>query len=66
MAEAILRQLEKLETPVSPFAPDYAPTKGRWSKRAKGSGRWVKATAVEESQPRGVDSWRQRSQAARI
>ena len=27
---------------------DYAPTKGRWSKRAKGSERWVKPTAVAE------------------
>jgi bifunctional non-homologous end joining protein LigD len=47
-AEAILRRLEKLEVPVSPFDPDYAPTKGRWSKRAKGSERWVKPTAVAE------------------
>ena len=47
-AEAILRQLEKLEVPISPFAPDYAPTKGRWSKRAKGSERWVQPTTVAE------------------
>jgi bifunctional non-homologous end joining protein LigD len=47
-AEAILRQLEKLEVPVSPFALEYAPTKGRWSKRAKGSERWVQPTAVAE------------------
>jgi len=48
MAEAILRQLEILEVPVSPFDPDHAPTKGRWSKRAKGSERWVMPTAVAE------------------
>jgi bifunctional non-homologous end joining protein LigD len=47
-AEAILRQLEKLEVPTSPFATDYAPSRGRWSKRAKGSERWVKPTAVAE------------------
>jgi len=48
-AEAILRQLEKLEVPTSPFAPEYAPTKGRWSKRAKGSERWVRPTTVAEA-----------------
>jgi bifunctional non-homologous end joining protein LigD len=47
-AEAILWQLEKLEVSISPFAPEYAPTKGRWSKRAKGSERWVKPTTVAE------------------
>ena len=47
-AEAILRQLEKLEVPISPFAPEYAPTKGRWRKRAKGSERWVQPTAVAQ------------------
>ena len=48
IASTILAQLEKLEIPASPFDPDYAPTKGRWSKRAKGSERWVKPTTVAE------------------
>jgi bifunctional non-homologous end joining protein LigD len=48
LAAAILRSMEKLEAAESPFAPDYAPTKGRWSKRAVGSERWVKPTAVAE------------------
>jgi bifunctional non-homologous end joining protein LigD len=47
-AEAILRQLEKLQVALSSFAPEYAPTKGRWSKRAKGSERWVQPTTVAE------------------
>lgn len=47
-AASILQQLEKVEVAVSPFDPDYAPTKGRWSKRAAGSERWVKPTAVVE------------------
>jgi bifunctional non-homologous end joining protein LigD len=48
LAAAILRSMEKVEAAESPFAPDYAPTKGRWSKRAVGSERWVKPTAVAE------------------
>ena len=40
--------MAKLEVSESAFDPDYAPTKGRWSKRAKGSERWVKPTAVAE------------------
>jgi bifunctional non-homologous end joining protein LigD len=47
-ATSMLRALEKLEVAKSAFDPDYAPTKGRWSKRAKGSERWVKPTAVAE------------------
>ena len=47
-AAAILRRLEKLETPVSPFDVEHAPTKGRWSKRAKGSERWVTPSLVAE------------------
>lgn len=45
---ACLRTMETLEVPESAFDPDYAPTKGRWSKRAKRSERWVKPTAVAE------------------
>jgi bifunctional non-homologous end joining protein LigD len=47
-ATSMLRALEKLEVSKSAFDPNYAPTKGRWSKRAKGSERWVKPTAVAE------------------
>ena len=47
-ATSILRTLEKLEVSESAFDPDYGPTKGRWSKRAKGSERWVKPSAVAE------------------
>lgn len=47
-AVALLRRLEKIEVRVSPFDPNYAPTKGRWSKRANGSERWVKPTQVAE------------------
>ena len=47
-AVSMLGALEKLEVSESALDPDYAPTKGRWSKRAKGSERWVKPTAVAE------------------
>lgn len=47
-AAAILRRLEKIEIKDSPFAPDHGPTKGRWSKRAKGAERWVEPTLVGE------------------
>jgi bifunctional non-homologous end joining protein LigD len=47
-ATAILQRLEKLEVSESPFAAEHAPTKGRWSKRAKGSERWVKPVTVAE------------------
>ena len=47
-AVSMLGALEKLEVSESAFDPDYAPTKGRWSKRAKGIERWVKPTAVVE------------------
>ena len=47
-AASILQALEKLEVSESAFDPDYGPTKGRWSKRAKGSERWVKPNAVAE------------------
>jgi bifunctional non-homologous end joining protein LigD len=48
LAAAILRTMEKLETERSAFDPEFAPTKGRWSKRAAGSERWVKPSAVAE------------------
>jgi bifunctional non-homologous end joining protein LigD len=45
-AAAILQSMLKLEVPQSPFHAEFAPTKGRWSKRAVGSERWVKPTGV--------------------
>ena len=48
LAAAIMRQMEKLETDTMPFDPEFPPKKGRWSKRATGSERWVKPTAVCE------------------
>jgi bifunctional non-homologous end joining protein LigD len=45
---ALWKQLAKLEAKTSPFDAEYAPTKGRWSKRASGSERWVKPTTVAE------------------
>jgi len=47
-AAAMLRQLEKIETDVMPFDPDFPPKKGRWSKRSTGSERWVLPTTVCE------------------
>ena len=47
-ATAILQRLEKFEVSESPFAAEHTPTKGRWSKRAKGSERWVKPVTVAE------------------
>jgi bifunctional non-homologous end joining protein LigD len=48
LAAALLRRLETLEVAASPFDPHHAPTKGRWSKRAKGSERWVTPELVAE------------------
>jgi bifunctional non-homologous end joining protein LigD len=48
LASAILHNLEKLETGAPAFDPQFAPTKGRWSKRAAGGERWVRPTAVCE------------------
>ena len=45
---AMWKRLAKLEMKTSPFDAQYAPTKGRWSKRASGSERWVKPTTVAE------------------
>jgi bifunctional non-homologous end joining protein LigD len=47
-AASILQSMLKLEVSQSPFHAEFAPTKGRWSKRALGSERWVKPTAVVE------------------
>jgi bifunctional non-homologous end joining protein LigD len=47
-AAAILRELEKIEIAKSPFDPEHAPRKGRWSRRAAGGERWVEPTAVAE------------------
>jgi bifunctional non-homologous end joining protein LigD len=47
-AMAMLHRLEKLEIAQSPFDAAHAPAKGRWSKRAKGSERWVKPVLVAE------------------
>lgn len=44
----MMQRLEQLVTKNSPFAPDYAPTKGRWSRRAKRSERWVQPSLVVE------------------
>ncbi|MEO7117269.1 MAG: non-homologous end-joining DNA ligase [Caldimonas sp.] len=41
-------KLIKLETATSPFDAQHKPTKGRWSRRALGSERWVKPTLVAE------------------
>lgn len=48
LAPANLRSMEKLEVEDSPFDSEFAPTKGRWSKRAAGSERWVRPVAVAE------------------
>ena len=48
LAAALLRHMGKLEITASSFHADYAPTKGRWSERAKGSERWVKPELVAE------------------
>jgi bifunctional non-homologous end joining protein LigD len=42
------KRLAKLEMKTSPFDAQYAPSKGRWSRRASGSERWVKPTTVAE------------------
>jgi bifunctional non-homologous end joining protein LigD len=47
-ASAILRRLEQLEIAQSPFDAAHARTKGRWSKRVKGSERWVQPMLVAE------------------
>ena len=45
---AMWQTLANLEADVSPFDAAHAPTKGRWSKRASGSERWVKPILVAE------------------
>jgi len=48
LAGSILRQLAKIETWSMPFAPEFPPKNGRWSKRSRGEERWVKPTLVCE------------------
>jgi bifunctional non-homologous end joining protein LigD len=45
---ALMKRLARLETKTSPFDAQHAPSKGRWSKRASGSERWVKPITVAE------------------
>lgn len=42
------KRLKKLEVAASPFDPEHAPSKGRWSKRAGGSERWIKPVLIAE------------------
>jgi bifunctional non-homologous end joining protein LigD len=48
LAAAMLRDMEKLEIKTSPFDLEFAPTKGRWSRRAVGGERWAQPTEVAE------------------
>jgi bifunctional non-homologous end joining protein LigD len=48
IAANLLAEMEKLETDVLPFHPDFPPTKGRWSKRAVGGEHWVTPSPVVE------------------
>jgi len=47
-ASTLWKKLVALETKRSPFVAAHAPSKGRWSKRATGSERWVKPELVAE------------------
>jgi bifunctional non-homologous end joining protein LigD len=47
-AAKLKQQLSKLEVDVPAFSGAFAPTKGRWSKRAAGAERWVKPQLVAE------------------
>ena len=47
-AAALWRTLSKLERKTSPFDASFKPTKGRWSRRALGSERWVEPVLVAE------------------
>jgi bifunctional non-homologous end joining protein LigD len=47
-ATTMLRTLEPLEIDKSAFDPEFAPTKGRWSRRPAGGERWVRPVAVVE------------------
>ena len=40
--------LEALEVPTSAFNREFAPTKGRWSRRPVGGERWVRPVTVVE------------------
>jgi bifunctional non-homologous end joining protein LigD len=48
IAANLLGEMEKLETGVMPFHPEFPPTKGRWSKRPVGGEHWIKPSAVVE------------------
>ena len=47
-AASLKERLAKIEVAAPPFANAAAPKKGRWSKRAAGSERWVKPQLVAE------------------
>lgn len=47
-ATALRERLAALETKVSPFDTEFAPSKGRWSRRAAGSERWLEPVLVAE------------------
>lgn len=47
-AAALKKRLAALEVPDLPFAGSAAPQKGRWSRRATGSERWVKPQLIAE------------------
>jgi len=47
-AVAMFRSLKALEVTTSAFDPEFAPTKGRWSRRPAGAERWVQPAIVVE------------------
>ena len=47
-AVAMFKTLKALEVPTSAFDPEFAPTKGRWSRRPTGGERWVQPVTVVE------------------
>jgi bifunctional non-homologous end joining protein LigD len=48
IAASLLSEMEKLESGLMPFHPDFPPTKGRWSKRPAGGEHWIAPSAVVE------------------
>jgi len=47
-AGAMFKTLKALEVATSAFDPEFAPTKGRWSRRPAGGERWVQPVTVVE------------------
>src|SRR5204863_1292510 len=45
-AAAMFKMLEALEVPTSAFDREFAPAKGRWSRRPAGDERWVRPVTV--------------------